>query len=82
MSETTGTKVGYAVLHTGIYIPGSGNVGPTLNLDVTASKIAEMTLTKVEGMDFLAIKAKGPNSILVPGVTLVPLANITHLKPL
>ena len=81
MTESTGTKISYAVLHTGIYIPGSGNVGPTLNLDVTASKIAEMYLTKVEDMDFLAIKAKGPNNILVPGVTLVPLANCTHLKP-
>lgn len=71
------TKIKYAVLHAGIYIQGAGNVGPTLNLDVTASKLTKMTLNG----NFLVLEAKNPQGLPIPGVTLVPLTNVTHLTP-
>jgi hypothetical protein len=75
--EESGFLVKYAVLHGGIYIPGSGNVGPTLSLDATNSKVSKM---RVVGA-VLIITAKDPNGNVIKDKAVVPLTNVTHYIP-
>jgi hypothetical protein len=75
--EVKGLDVKYAVLHTGIYIPSAGTVGPTLTLDATNSKVTKMTIRG----EFLVITAKEPSGSPVKDKTLVPLTNVTHFIP-
>lgn len=73
MSKVDGKKVTYAALHYPIFVPGSGQVGPTLTAQLSnGSKQAEMTLE----LPFVrvVVENKGSKTTL-----MVPLTSFTHM---
>lgn len=70
MIQLNKRKVAYAALHSTIFIPGHGQVGPTLDPKSTGSKIKDLTLFAQYGLLLVSMGGKD-----VP----IPLTNVSHM---
>lgn len=73
MSSIEGKTLKYAVLHASIFVPGLGQMGPTLSSDASAlHKAVKMTVS--HPWVLVEIEEKGGGKTVMP----IPISGFTH----